>query len=112
MNIFGLSRIYFLSGNKPTVMIKNHVVTSSNRCEKIIGFSSHSFCFLSFLCKFCNMCKRLAFVLFLSLATFGAYSQCAVCKTTISSSADKESAKGLNGGILYLAAMPLLFMGF
>lgn len=58
------------------------------------------------------MYKRLAIVLILCMAAFGAYSQCAVCKTTISSSADKESAKGLNGGILYLAAMPLLFMGF
>ena len=80
--------------------------------RKIIPFSSLSFCHISFLSKFCNMYKRFAIVLFLSIATLNVYSQCAVCRTTISSSADKESAKGLNGGILYLAAMPLVFMGF
>jgi hypothetical protein len=57
------------------------------------------------------MLKKLVFVLFLSINSSFAFSQCAVCKTTIASSADKESAKGLNGGILYLAAMPLVFMG-
>ncbi len=57
------------------------------------------------------MFKKIALFLFLVLASCSAYSQCAVCKTTIASSADKESAKGLNGGILYLAAMPLVFMG-
>lgn len=46
------------------------------------------------------------------LTSLAAFSQCAVCKTTLASSANEESAKGLNGGIIYLAAMPLLFMGF
>lgn len=58
------------------------------------------------------MFRKIAFIFFLSIATLSAYSQCVVCKTTIASSADSKSAKGLNGGILYLAAMPLMFMGF
>lgn len=58
------------------------------------------------------MFKKCLFACLFALNTYGAYSQCAVCKTTIASSADQESAKGLNGGIIYLAAMPLIFMGF
>ncbi len=58
------------------------------------------------------MYRKLVFVLFFMTATMSGYSQCAVCKTTIASSADGKSGEGLNGGILYLAAMPLLFMGF
>lgn len=40
-----------------------------------------------------------------------AYSQgCAMCTKT-ASNLDERSAKGLNGGILYLATLPLALMG-
>lgn len=35
---------------------------------------------------------------------------CAMCKTS-AANLDEASAKGLNAGILYLAAIPILFMG-
>ncbi len=57
------------------------------------------------------MIRKWIFVVLIGLLSLQGYSQCAVCKKTISSLDDK-SAKGLNSGILYLAAMPLLIMGF
>lgn len=39
-----------------------------------------------------------------------AHAQCAMCTKT-AASLDDKSAKGLNAGILYLAAMPLMIMG-
>lgn len=58
------------------------------------------------------MSKKIFFLVISILSVLDAFSQCAVCKTTIASSADNKSAEGLNGGILYLAAMPLAFMLF
>jgi dolichol kinase len=58
------------------------------------------------------MSKKIFFLVISILSVLDAFSQCAVCKTTIASSADNKSAEGLNGGILYLAAMPLVFMLF
>jgi CDP-diglyceride synthetase len=58
------------------------------------------------------MNKILFFIFWALCNTANAFSQCAVCKTTLASSADNKTAEGLNGGILYLAAMPLAFMLF
>lgn len=49
--------------------------------------------------------------MFFTLSVYEAQSQCAVCKTSLTSLDDK-SAKGLNGGIIYLAFMPLAIISF
>ncbi len=51
----------------------------------------------------------LIFVLFLAFTT-AAPAQCVMCTKT-ASELDNDSAKGLNGGILYLASIPLALMG-
>ncbi|WP_276134021.1 hypothetical protein [Polluticoccus soli] len=57
------------------------------------------------------MRKRLLIVLMLIVAAPAVYAQgCAMCTKT-ASELDNKSAKGLNGGILYLAALPLAIMG-
>lgn len=57
------------------------------------------------------MSKKLLLVLMLSCAAPAVYAQgCAMCTKT-ASDLDDNSAKGLNGGILYLAALPLTIMG-
>lgn len=45
------------------------------------------------------------------LISLQGFSQCAICTKTASTLGDK-AAKGLNSGIIYLAFMPLIFMGF
>jgi hypothetical protein len=62
--------------------------------------------------KYCIMSKKWFLILIAVIGAMDAFSQCAVCKTTLASSADNKTAEGLNGGILYLAAMPLAFMLF
>jgi hypothetical protein len=56
--------------------------------------------------------KRVVFIgLFLVLLSGLAYGQgCSVC-TKVAQGLDNKSAKGLNGGILYLAFLPLAFIG-
>ncbi len=56
--------------------------------------------------------KRLFLVLLLlfSAAERVLCQGCAVC-TKMAAGLDDKSAKGLNGGILYLAFLPLAFMG-
>lgn len=57
------------------------------------------------------MSKRWLLILMLSCTTPAVYAQgCAMCTKT-ASQLDDKSAKGLNGGILYLAALPLSIMG-
>jgi len=54
--------------------------------------------------------KPLFTALFL-LATLQAPAQCSMCTKT-AASLDDNSARGLNSGIIFLAAMPLAMMGF
>ena len=57
------------------------------------------------------MSKKLLLVLMLSCTAPAVYAQgCAMCKQT-DNQLDNKSATGLNGGILYLAALPLTIMG-
>ena len=58
-----------------------------------------------------HMKKKLVLLCLLCLQGVVAFSQCAICTKT-AANLDDESARGLNGGILYLAAMPLLIIGF
>lgn len=56
--------------------------------------------------------RKLLFLLaFCLLITSGLWAQgCVICTNT-ASNLDQDSAKGLNSGIIYLAALPLLFIG-
>lgn len=57
------------------------------------------------------MGKRLLIVLMLTCAAPAVYAQgCSLCTKT-ANELDDKSAKGLNSGILYLAALPLGIMG-
>ncbi len=56
------------------------------------------------------MLKRLGFIMMLVFTIQLADAQCAMCTKT-AASLDDKSAKGLNAGILYLAAMPLMIIG-
>jgi hypothetical protein len=57
------------------------------------------------------MKKRLLVVLILVLLAPAVWAQgCAMCTKT-ASELDSKSAKGLNAGILYLAALPLTIIG-
>ena len=53
----------------------------------------------------CNM-KRWLLISILTLSFQLASAQCAVCTKT-ASTLDDKAAKGLNGGIIYLAFMPM-----
>lgn len=70
--------------------------------------------FLVWLNVFLNgnlpMFRRILVVVFFLFLRIAVWSQCAVCTKTASTLGDK-AAKGLNGGIIYLAMMPLIFMG-
>lgn len=61
------------------------------------------------------MTKRTAFTvslfIFFLLAGTGAFSQCSVCTRT-AQQLGEEPAKGLNAGILYLAAVPFTIIGY
>jgi hypothetical protein len=49
--------------------------------------------------------------LLLTVITSAAWAQgCAVC-TKVAAGLDSKQAKGLNGGIIYLAFLPLILMG-
>lgn len=52
------------------------------------------------------MLKKLLLISFLSFGYTAAHSQCVMCTKT-AESLDDNAAKGLNGGIIYLAFMPL-----
>lgn len=57
------------------------------------------------------MWRKLLIVLMLTCATPAVYAQgCSLCTKT-AGELDDKSAKGLNSGILYLAALPLTIMG-
>lgn len=57
------------------------------------------------------MRKWLLILMFLGMAAPSAVAQgCAVCTKT-ATNLDEKGAKGLNGGILYLAMLPLGIMG-
>ncbi|MBZ0098256.1 MAG: hypothetical protein K8F30_04190 [Taibaiella sp.] len=57
------------------------------------------------------MGRRLLIVLMLMCTAPAVYAQgCSLCTKT-AAGLDDKSAKGLNGGILYLAALPLAIMG-
>lgn len=57
------------------------------------------------------MGKKWLLILMLVFAAPAVYAQgCSMCTKT-ASQLDDKSAKGLNGGILYLAALPLTIMG-
>ena len=57
------------------------------------------------------MKKRLLTGILLVFMAFGAQGQgCSVC-TKAAAGLDDKSAKGLNGGIIYLAFLPLILMG-
>lgn len=57
------------------------------------------------------MTKRWLFILILSLSCGFAHAQgCSMCTKT-AGELDDKSAKGLNAGILYLAALPLSILG-
>lgn len=57
------------------------------------------------------MLKRLVIILFLSCITPVVFAQgCSLCTKT-AGELDDKSAKGLNNGILYLAALPATILG-
>ena len=57
------------------------------------------------------MKKWLLLVVLIALTAHTSWSQgCAVC-TKVAAGMDSKSAKGLNGGIIYLAFLPLIIMG-
>lgn len=57
------------------------------------------------------MVKKLLIVLILTCTAPAVFAQgCSMC-TKVAGDLDDKSAKGLNGGILYLAALPLGIMG-
>lgn len=57
------------------------------------------------------MGKKLLIVLMLTCVAPAAFAQgCAMCTKT-AGQLDNKSARGLNSGILYLAALPLTIMG-
>lgn len=57
------------------------------------------------------MRRGLILLVFCLLITSGVWAQgCVICTNT-ASNLDQDSAKGLNSGIVYLAALPLLFIG-
>jgi hypothetical protein len=53
----------------------------------------------------------IAIVLSLILFSQESWSQCSICTKTAQQLGEK-AGKGLNGGIIYLAAAPLLIVGF
>lgn len=55
--------------------------------------------------------RMLAFSIIAMVINFAAEAQCSICSKT-ASQLGEEAAKGLNGGILYLAAAPLLIVGY
>jgi hypothetical protein len=55
--------------------------------------------------------KLLVLLVFSTFMSFSVAAQCSICTKTAQQLGD-EAARGLNGGILYLAAAPLLIVGF
>ena len=55
--------------------------------------------------------KTLILLILLSLGVNAVSAQCSICTKT-ASQLGEEAARGLNGGILYLAAAPLLIVGY
>jgi len=60
---------------------------------------------------FKKLSRGLMLTLLSSFATMMASAQCSICTKTASQLGEK-TGQGLNGGILYLAAAPLLIAGF
>ena len=72
--------------------------------------------FIPYLCTEDNAMKKAIIILFflfaICLLTVDvAQAQCSICTRT-ASQLGEEPAKGLNGGIIYLAAVPYLAVGF
>ena len=55
--------------------------------------------------------KIYSILLLLWLVSFSAEAQCAMCRAVLESGEDKEVAKGINNGILYLMIIPYLLIG-
>src|SRR5688572_25575085 len=67
-----------------------------------------------YICTMSRVTRNLILMLFLAISTLtfqSADAQCSICTRTAQQMGDKP-AKGLNAGILYLAATPLLVAGF
>lgn len=54
--------------------------------------------------------RKYLLILLFTVSVHTVHAQCAVCKNT-AASLDDKAAKGMNVGILFLAAMPLTIMG-
>ena len=57
------------------------------------------------------MKKSLLIIFLFCFTSLISLAQCSMCTKT-AASLDDNSARGLNSGILYLAALPLIMMGF
>jgi hypothetical protein len=57
------------------------------------------------------MFKKLLFLCWFVLPAHMAFSQCSMCTKT-AASLDDKAARGLNSGIIYLAFLPLVMIGF
>ena len=59
-----------------------------------------------------NRCIKILFLfIVLMLTNFLMYAQCSICSKTASQMGE-EAGRGLNGGILYLAAAPFLILTY
>lgn len=87
-------------------MNNKHPLLSPLACQATgLGFNTKEKLYL------CAMKKQLLLALtFFTLSFATVSAQCVMCTKT-ASELDNSSAQGLNGGILYLAALPLLIMG-
>jgi hypothetical protein len=57
------------------------------------------------------MFKKILFLFWFVLPAQMAFSQCSMCTKT-AASLDDKAARGLNSGIIYLAFLPLVMIGF
>jgi hypothetical protein len=54
---------------------------------------------------------RILFLIALILAQYVGWAQCSICAKTASQMGE-DAARGLNGGIIYLAAAPFIIVGY
>ena len=50
-------------------------------------------------------------MVFIIFSTDAVYGQCSMCRAVLQSEEGQATAKGINNGILYLMAIPYLFVG-
>lgn len=55
--------------------------------------------------------KNFLLLMMMVMAQLGAIAQCSICTKT-ASQLGKESAEGLNGGIIYLMTVPFILAGY